>query len=51
MDERHDYLSDFLAPELAMDLSAPSQASDVWALGCCIFQLVTGCHPFSYRNH
>lgn len=36
----------FLAPEVAVGLSA-STASDVWALGCCIFRLRSGEGPFS----
>lgn len=37
---------DFLAPEVAMGLEA-GPASDVWALGCCIFRLRAGDGPFS----
>ncbi|KAK2589943.1 hypothetical protein QQS21_012377 [Conoideocrella luteorostrata] len=37
---------DFLAPEVAVSLAA-SPASDVWALGCCIFRLRSGDGPFS----
>ncbi|ATY60334.1 kinase domain-containing [Cordyceps militaris] len=37
---------DFLAPEVAMGLE-PGPASDVWALGCCIFRLRAGDGPFS----
>lgn len=37
---------DFLAPELAIGLTAGS-ASDVWALGCCLFRLRSGDGPFS----
>ncbi|TGJ82365.1 hypothetical protein E0Z10_g6423 [Xylaria hypoxylon] len=36
---------DFLAPEVAVGLSA-SPASDVWALGCCLFRLRAGEGPF-----
>lgn len=37
---------DYLAPEVAAGLPA-STASDVWALGCCIFRLRSGEGPFS----
>ncbi|KAJ8131911.1 hypothetical protein O1611_g1711 [Lasiodiplodia mahajangana] len=37
---------EFLAPEVAVGLPA-SPASDVWALGCCIFRLRSGEGPFS----
>jgi serine/threonine-protein kinase SRPK3 len=37
---------EFLAPEVALGLPA-SPASDVWALGCCIFQLRSGEGLFS----
>lgn len=37
---------DFLAPEVAVGLAA-APASDVWALGCCIFRLRSGEGPFS----
>lgn len=37
---------DCLAPEVAAGLSA-SPASDIWALGCCIFRLRAGDGPFS----
>lgn len=37
---------DFLAPEVAVGLAA-GPASDVWALGCCIFRLRSGDGPFS----
>ncbi|EQK98522.1 Protein kinase-like domain protein [Ophiocordyceps sinensis CO18] len=37
---------DFLAPEVAVGLAA-GPASDVWALGCCIFRLRSGEGPFS----
>lgn len=37
---------DSLAPEVAIGLAA-SPASDVWALGCCIFRLRSGEGPFS----
>ena len=37
---------DFLAPEVAVGLNA-GPASDVWALGCCIFRLGAGDGPFS----
>lgn len=37
---------EFLAPEVAVGLAA-SPASDVWALGCCIFRLRSGEGPFS----
>lgn len=36
----------YLAPEVAVGLAA-SPASDVWALGCCIFILRSGEGPFS----
>ncbi|KAI0459496.1 kinase-like protein [Xylaria acuta] len=36
---------DFLAPEVAVGLAA-SPASDVWALGCCLFRLRSGEGPF-----
>ena len=35
----------FLAPEVAAGLAA-SPASDVWALGCCLFRLRSGVGPF-----
>ncbi|KAI0536750.1 kinase-like protein [Xylaria digitata] len=38
--------AEFLAPEVAVGLPA-SPASDVWALGCCIFRLRSGEGPFS----
>ena len=37
---------EFLAPEVAVGQPA-SPASDVWALGCCIFRLRSGEGPFS----
>ena len=37
---------DFMAPEVAVGLAA-GPASDVWALGCCIFRLRSGESPFS----
>jgi serine/threonine-protein kinase SRPK3 len=37
---------DFLAPEAAAGLAA-GPASDVWALGCCLFRLRSGDGPFS----
>ncbi|KAI1132257.1 kinase-like protein [Nemania abortiva] len=37
---------EFLAPEVAVGLPA-SPASDIWALGCCIFRLRSGEGPFS----
>lgn len=37
---------DFLAPEVAVGLDS-SPASDVWALGCCLFRLRSGDGPFS----
>lgn len=37
---------EFLAPEVAVGFNA-SPASDVWALGCCIFRLRSGEGPFS----
>lgn len=37
--------ADFLAPEVAVGLAA-SPASDVWALGCCLFRLRSGEGPF-----
>lgn len=36
----------FLAPEVAIG-NAPSPASDIWALGCCILRLRSGEEPFS----
>ncbi|KAF1841475.1 kinase domain-containing protein [Cucurbitaria berberidis CBS 394.84] len=36
---------EFLAPEVAVGLAA-SPASDIWALGCCIFRLRSGEGPF-----
>ncbi|WEW58184.1 hypothetical protein PRK78_003652 [Emydomyces testavorans] len=36
---------EFLAPEVAVGLAA-SPASDVWALGCCLFRLRSGVGPF-----
>ncbi|KAF2964201.1 hypothetical protein GQX73_g9374 [Xylaria multiplex] len=37
---------EFLAPEVAVGLPA-SPASDIWALGCCIYRLRSGGNPFS----
>ncbi|KAI1077728.1 hypothetical protein F5B20DRAFT_583136 [Whalleya microplaca] len=37
---------ELLAPEVAVGLPA-SPASDVWAIGCCIFRLRSGECPFS----
>lgn len=37
--------AEFLAPEVAAGLPA-GPASDVWALGCCIFRLRSGIGPF-----
>jgi len=37
---------DFLAPEVAVGQAA-GPASDIWALGCCIFRLRSGDGPFS----
>ena len=38
--------AEFLAPEVAVGLP-PGPASDVWALGCCLFRLRGGLGPFS----
>lgn len=38
--------TEYLAPELAVGLPA-GPASDVWALGCCLFRLRAGEGPFS----
>ncbi|RMD43857.1 hypothetical protein DV735_g1158, partial [Chaetothyriales sp. CBS 134920] len=37
---------DFMAPEIAVGQD-PGPASDIWALGCCIFRLRSGQGPFS----
>ncbi|MCC7084657.1 MAG: protein kinase [Pirellulales bacterium] len=40
-------IADFLAPELVRDGQAPSASTDIYALGCMLFQLIAGCPPFS----
>jgi 3-phosphoinositide dependent protein kinase-1 len=39
----------YLAPEMIQN-NAASMATDIWALGCIIFKLITGNVPFTGTN-
>ena len=40
----------FMSPELCEGREY-SDRSDVWALGCVFYEMLTGRHPFDARNH
>lgn len=38
--------SQYMAPECVRNKGEPSQSSDIWSLGCLLYQLETGLLPF-----
>lgn len=36
----------YWSPEMLEKGTRPTEASDMWAIGCILYILVTGCHPF-----
>ncbi|KXN93025.1 Serine/threonine-protein kinase sepA, partial [Leucoagaricus sp. SymC.cos] len=40
------YTTRWAAPELLIDNSLPTRASDIWAFGCVCFEILTGLLPF-----
>lgn len=41
---------DMTAPELLINTESISKAADIWALGCCLYFIVTKRDPFSCEN-
>ena len=41
---------DYLAPEIALELSQATEKSDLWALGCTIAETFTGSLTFEAKN-